>query len=140
MSSFAAETHGIQSHHSTSTSNTSTSSISISSSYSTPSASNHNNNLPPQNYQQSNLHHHHNSNHSQFQPHQGQSPPLHYLTDLNNSEQLRQRNHHTQQTLVGSNDDGPSNIIQLSPSTSASVALTVGAPRLRLLDAPGSSF
>ena len=129
MSSFAAETHGIQSHHSTSTSNTSTSSISISSSYSTPSASNHNNNLPPQNYQQSNLHHHHhNSNHSQFQSHQGQSPPLHYLTDLNNSEQPRQRNHHTQQTLVGSNDDGPSNIIQLSPSTSASEHKYLGSP------------
>ena len=128
MSSFAAAAHGIHSHHSTSTSNTSTSSISISSSYSTPSSSlssNHNNSLN-QNYQQNNLHHqHHNSNHSQFQSHEGQSPPLNpYSADINTEEHQtrnQHRIHHQQNNLISSNhEDGPSNIIPLSPPISAS--------------------
>ena len=122
MSSFAAATHGIQSHHSTSTSNTSTSSISIPSSYSTPSATNHNN--ISQNYQQSNLHHH-NSNHSPYQVHQGQSP-LHYSTDIEQQSRLHHPN--SQHHLVTSNDDESPKNIPLSPPISASEPNYLASP------------
>ena len=132
MSSFTTSVaHGIQSHHSASTANVSTSSISISPSYSTtPSSSiNHNNNLP-QNYQQTHLHHHHNSPHSQFQSHQGQSPPLlQYSTDISNE-------HHQypqQQNSVSSNKDGTTtNIVPLSPTIS-------GTTEPKYLSSPSST-